>query len=124
MAFSTLDRAHPPRRRNPRPEVHIYTTAHRRMPGSVDVRIRFTKVLIDQLGWAPDQRLSVLVGHDEDDGKIIIKAQKDGIFRLAKSAQSQTSYVLTSRQIPLPEGLKFKAPFTIEEDNSLCLRTY
>lgn len=92
----------------------------------MDARIRVTKVLAEQLGWSVNERLSVMVGlkGGDDDGKILLRPEANGAFRLSRPAQSETSYVLTSRMIPLPPGLKLKADYTIEEGNCLCLKIY
>lgn len=121
MAFNTVTRAKPPRQRNKEPAVHLYTVEHRRSPGTVDVRIRLTRPLMQLLGWSENQRVNVLVGSEEDAGTLKLEATPQGVFQFRRSTQSLSSYVITSRAIPLPMGLRMKAKYEIEEGNNLLV---
>lgn len=119
MAFNAVTRAKQPRQRNKAPTVHIYTVGHRRHPGTVDVRIRLTRPLMQELGWGEREKVNVLVGSEEDAGTLMIEATPKGVFQFRRSTQSLSSYVLASRAIPLPIGIKTKAAYEIKDGNLL-----
>lgn len=106
MAFEALVSSKPTRRRNQTARLHIYSVESRRAPHLVDVRIRLTRPLMEKLGWSENQRVNVLVGIGEDAGKLLLKPHEDGMFRFQASTPSRSSFVLSSRAIPLPAGLK------------------
>lgn len=117
MAFQALSRSKPKRRRNQKPAVNIYTVESRRNSDLVDVRIRLTKPLMEQLGWQENQRVNVLVGTEEHVGSILLRPDKSGMFQLRR--QSLSSFVLSSRAIPLPPGIKIRASFEVQEGELL-----
>ena len=117
MAFQALSRSKPKRRRNQKPAANIYTVESRRNSDLVDVRIRLTKPLMEQLGWQENQRVNVLVGTEEHVGSILLQPDKSGMFQLRR--QSLSSFVLSSRAIPLPPGIKIRASFEVQEGELL-----
>lgn len=123
VAFEALDRSKPRRRRNKTPTVHVYTTECRRSPGLVDVRIRLTRPLMEQLGWSENERVNVLVGTGEHAGQILLQPNKSGMFQFRRSTQSVSSYVLSSRAIPLPAGIKTRAEFEVQAEGLIVTWT-
>lgn len=123
MAFQALDRAIPRRRRNKAPAVHVYTVESRRSPGLVDVRIRLTRPLMESLGWSENERVNVLVGTEEHAGQILLQPAKSGMFQFRRSTQSVSSYVLSSRAIPLPAGIKTRAQHEIQPEGLIVTWT-
>lgn len=112
MAYQEILSAKPKRRRNQKPCASLYTTESRRASYLVDVRIRLTRPLMEILGWTPNERVSVLVGTDEHQGTIMLRHDPEGPFEFRPSTQSLSSSVLSSRNIPLPAGLKTKMEWT------------
>lgn len=117
MAFEALSRSKPKRRRNQKAAVHIYSVESRRNSDLVDVRIRLTKPLMDELGWTENEKINVLVGTEEHVGSILLQADRSGMFKLRR--QSLSSFVLSSRAIPLPPGIKIRASFEAREGELL-----
>lgn len=117
MAFQALSRSKPKRRRNQKAAAHIYSVESRRHSDLVDVRIRLTKPLMEELGWTDNQRVNVLVGTEEHAGSILLQPDKSGMFQLRR--QSLSSFVLSSRAIPLPPGIKIRALFEVQEEGLL-----
>lgn len=119
MAFQQLQAARHPRRRNQEPAVHLFTRESRKSPEHVETRLRLTLPLLKLLGWSENQRLDVMVGVDEDEGKIQVAPNASGVFRLRRLSTSGTSFVLTSRVIPVPAGIDKKVQFSVEEGTIL-----
>jgi hypothetical protein len=119
MAFTQIKNARLPRRRNTLPTIHLYTRESRRSADQVETRLRLTLPLLRELGWTVDQRVDVMVGVDEDQGRIQIAANPAGVFRLRKLSTSGTSFVLTSRTIPVPAGINKKVEYSIDEGKLL-----
>lgn len=114
MAFQQVTTARLARRRNTLSSVYLYTRESRRSPDQVETRLRVTLPLLKELGWAVDQRVDLMVGVDEDEGKIRVAPNKAGVFRLRTLSASGTSFVLTSRTIPVPAGIDRKVAYQIE----------
>lgn len=123
MAFQALDSSKPRRRRNQTPAVYVYTVESRRSPGLVDVRIRLTKPLMEALGWNENQKVTVLVGSGEDEGQLLLQASNSGMFKFRRSTPTKSSFVLSSRNIPLPAGLKIRPPWELQEGGLLITWT-
>lgn len=119
MAFQALDSSKPRRRRNQNAAAYIYTVESRRVPGQVDVRIRLTKPLMEKLGWGENQTVAVLVGTGEHEGQLLLQASNSGIFQFRRSTPTKSSFVLSSRNIPLPAGLKSRPPWELQEGGLL-----
>jgi hypothetical protein len=120
MAFETLQSSKPTRKRNQTPRLHIYTVETRR-PHLTDVRIRMTRPLMENLGWTDNQRVNVLVGMDEDEGKLILQPSPQGMFKFKKVKPNFTSSVLSSRAIPLPAGIKGYMAYEPQENGDLLI---
>lgn len=123
MAFQALDSSKPRRRRNQNAAVHIYTVESRRSPGLVDVRIRLTRPLMEKLGWSESQKVAVLVGTGEHEGQLLLQESNSGMFQFRRSTPTKSSFVLSSRNIPLPAGLKTRPEWELQEGGLLITWT-
>lgn len=123
MAFQALEMVRPRRQRNKTPSVHVYTVENRLSPGLVDVRIRLTRPLMESLGWQLNDRVNVLVGTEENAGQILLQQDKSGMLKIRRSPQSLSSFVLSSRAIPLPPGIKTRAQFEITAEGLIITWT-
>lgn len=87
------------------------------------MRIRLTRPLMESLGWSENERVNVLVGTEEHAGQILLQPAKSGMFQFRRSTQSVSSYVLSSRAIPLPAGIKTRAQHEIQPEGLIVTWT-
>lgn len=78
---------------------------------------------MESLGWQLNDRVNVLVGTEENAGQILLQQDKSGMLKIRRSPQSLSSFVLSSRAIPLPPGIKTRAQFEITAEGLIITWT-